>query len=308
MEFGADGGGQTVSYVKFKKRLTTMKLVIGTILLFFETFTLTCFGQYDTTTTNYTKEIKNQDIGFLFVSDSIDISYLNMMAKEDYKRIGETFISHGNNIKREEIFGIIGNNFQRFYIHYTSIKQNSIYPNEYFVTGKTKVYDNICNFQGIIKVNSARTGNFENISNIREGYLTSNIILFEDSSQSFSGQINGTLRTSFFIDSIGKIKYNVLYFGADGLNDNQFEGNWTSYKTNKTLICNWGEYRIPGTYTWGEYKLVGNDTLDAGAAYFIPKKKYLKNGWESYYNAIISFDDNDETKRLWAIENKEWWK
>lgn len=60
-------------------------------------------------------------------------------------------------IKRAEILGFIGEDYQRFFIHFVSIIQNPTNHYEYLVYGKTKVKEAICSFQGKISVKKART-------------------------------------------------------------------------------------------------------------------------------------------------------
>lgn len=50
------------------------------------------------------------------------------------------------------ILGIIGENYQRLSIRYISIIQDNENQNVYFVYGKSKVKNNICEFQGKIEL------------------------------------------------------------------------------------------------------------------------------------------------------------
>nr|MBP6410083.1 hypothetical protein [Pseudarcicella sp.] len=68
----------------------------------------------------------------------------------------------------------------------------------------------------------------------------------------------------------------AISFNSDGFFNNQFIGSWTSYKTNTSKKCNWGDYRIPES---------GN--LDVGAGEFSVDEKYLKNGWKNYSQAFM---------------------
>jgi hypothetical protein len=51
--------------------------------------------------------------------------------------------------------GIIGTDFQRFQIHFSSIKKNPQNPYEYLVSGKTMVKNNRCDFTGTITIKTA---------------------------------------------------------------------------------------------------------------------------------------------------------
>src|SRR5690606_31583927 len=174
-------------------------------------------------------------------------------------------------IKREEILGFIGDDYQRFFIHFVSVIQNPTDPYEYLVYGKTKVKETICSFQGTITVRQARTYINGDIPKYKQGYATCEVILYEDKKQSSTGFIKGTLKSDFIIDDKEQFRYDALSFVADGFANNQFVGSWTSYKTNTTKKCNWGDYRIP------EY-----GDLDIGTGEFSVNEKYVKNGWLSY--------------------------
>lgn len=60
-------------------------------------------------------------------------------------------------IERKAPLGFIGENYQRFQIHFISAIKNPNNQLEYFIYGKTKVKENICNFQGIITIIESRT-------------------------------------------------------------------------------------------------------------------------------------------------------
>ena len=71
---------------------------------------------------NFYSEIKNYDISSLLTVTHI---------KVDDNEI----------IEKAKPIGFIGNDFQRFYIHFSSIVKNSDSKYEYFITGKTMVKD-----------------------------------------------------------------------------------------------------------------------------------------------------------------------
>lgn len=84
---------------------------------------------------------------------------------------------------------------------------------------------------------------------------------------------------------------------ADGFTNNNFTGTWTSYKSNLSRKCNWGDYRIP------ESRL-----LDIGAGQFSVDQKYRKNGWENF---SVAWNSNSETPDVKKARDKEllaWWK
>ena len=262
--------------------LVSKKIFISAILFFTAIMCNHSNGQ-DTSSSNFYNQIKNYDLSSVFNPDSI--------------------IDDGNiKYKHRDPLGYIDTNYQRFQIHFTSIVKSKFNPYEYKILGKTKVKDNICSFTGTITVIAADFDTSRLMKEIgfptyKEGYITGHIQIYEDKNQSFSGFINGQLSTDCYIYNKGKINYNALMLVADGFFNNQFEGEWTSYKTGKTKKCNWGDCRIPDS----KY-------LDGGTGEFYPEEKYIDNGWRNYYNCLTGSMDDKKTKEAERIENIEWWK
>jgi len=241
----------------------------------------------ETKTENFYEQIKNYDLSVVLMTDSI-------------------FADEEEMIKRAEILGFIGDDYQRFYIHFISVIQNQSNPYEYFAYGKTKVKENICEFQGIIKIISAEIYKGSEIYgldtifyNYTQGFTICEVALYEDKKQTHTGFFKGNLRSDFLIDDKGNFRYNSIWFVADGFSNNQFTGIWTSYKTKTSKKCNWGDYRIPDS---------GN--FDIGAGEFSVDEKYVKNGWENYM-LLWSGDyqeDSPEFQKALQKENEKWWK
>jgi hypothetical protein len=229
------------------------------------------YGQ-DITTSNFQAEITKHNISDLWT----------------LKKFRTEFENDTSWIERMEPLGYIGENYQRFYIHFTSVIQNPNNKAEYFVYGKTRVKTNICSFQGLIKIKDAKIYNDYEFPSVKQGFATGDYEFYEDSDQKGTGILKGKFKTDFYVDKSGLIMYNSLMFVADGFKNNQFEGTWISYKSGDSKKCNWGDYRIPDSRD-----------LDTGAAEFSPHDKYKDFGWESYQPAWIV-----EAKK---IENKKWW-
>lgn len=255
--------------------------IIVTVLTFF------LFGKTyaQDTATDFFDQIKTYDLSTVIATDSILTE-----DKEDGK---EKF-------KREEILGIIGDNYQRFFIHFVSVIQNPTNPYEYLVYGKTKVKETISSFQGTFTVRQAQIQKSGEIPTYKQGFATCEVILYEDKKQPSAGFIKGKLRSEFLIDNNGQFRYNAISFGADGFSNNLFVGNWTSYKTNTTKKCNWGDYRIPEC-NW-------QNGCDIGAGEFSISDKYLKNGWENYRLAYSYDQDKPESVKARQKEEEQWWK
>ncbi len=226
--------------------------------------------------TDFLSEIKNNNIAELCT----------------VKKLFWTFEGIKDSVDRAESIGYIGNNYQRFDIHFISVIQNPANSLEYFVYGKTKVKNNICNFQGLIEVDESKAYFDKEISKFKLGYLKGAYKFYEDPNQKDAGILNGVFKMDFYIDTNSKINY--LFWGGDSFKNMQFEGNWTAYKSTKSLKCNWGDYRIPNS-----------KELDGGAGEFIPTDSYVKNGWENFRK--MTSNDTIEAKKAIAEEMIKWW-
>lgn len=252
-----------------------MKNLIITILL----FTSPLANAQNIKTSDFSKEIKNYDTSDLWTLDSFETEYDTLA------------------IEKAEPLGYIGENYQRFYIHFISVIQNPNNKLEYFIYGKTKVKENICTFQGTITINESKIYEESEVPNVKQGFAKGSYEFFEDPDQKGTGVFKGSFQTDFYIDKNGELKYDALMLGADGFENNQFEGTWTSYKTEKSKKCSWGDYRIPNS-----------GDLDIGAGEFSPDEKYLESGWESYVHATGYHGVSQEViMKAREKEMEKWW-
>lgn len=260
-----------------KTALRPITIIFLTVLLFGKTYA------QDTTTTNFYDQIKTYDLSKVLTADSI--------LSED-REGGEDVL------KRADILGFTGDEYQRFFIHFISVIQNPINPYEYLVYGKTKVKETICSFQGTITIIESRIYKSGDIPAYKQGFTTCEVMLYEDKKQSSTGFIKGKLKIKFLIDNKGKFRYDALMFDGDSFSNNQFIGSWTSYKTNVSKKCHWGDYRIPDS-----------GDLDMGAGEFSVDDKYVKNGWANYRQAYANGEQNNRvSKQARQKEEEQWWK
>ncbi len=199
----------------------------------------------------------------------------------------------GYTIAFPEPLGFIGDKYQRFYIHYTSVTSDSKNPYRYIVHGKTRVKNNICPFTGTITIVKA-----VQLKSVEAGYKQGKVIckvdFKEDSRLAESGEIKGTLTTLFYINKKGQILYDTLDTISDSFCNNQCEAVWTDYVTQRAKKCNWGDFRIPNS-----------GGLDSGAGEFRVSTEYQKNGWDNYTKAFS--DNTDEAKIAQKEEARKWW-
>lgn len=186
----------------------------------------------------------------------------------------------------DQPLGFIGDNYERFDIFYTAVKKNGFKKNEYFITGKTRVKQNVCDFKGTISLTSAKyyihksnLGNYPDSINL--GILIGTYQFEEDPTQFHSGKLQGFLAIRYYIASGNKVLIDDWNNTENNYSNQQYVGTWISYDGRKIQQCNWGSYRIP----------VSGD-LDIGKNEFAPSDKYKGNGWEKYP----------------SILNTIWWK
>ncbi|WP_321290151.1 hypothetical protein [uncultured Sunxiuqinia sp.] len=227
---------------------------------------------------DFTTEIKGFDI-----SNLLTLSEFNIEASDEI-------------VGRPEPLGYIGENYLRFRIHFISVIQNPKNSMEYFVYGKSKVKNNICDFQGILTVEKAMLFAESEFPTFKQGLFNGKYEFFENPNQKGTGVFKGRFHTFFYIDTDGKIKYDALMFVADGFENNQFEGTWTSYNSGNPKKCNWGDFRIPDS---------GN--FDSGAGEFGPNSKYAEFGWESYLKAWIYNPNSPGVEEARKVESEKWW-
>ena len=173
--------------------------------------------------------------------------------------------------------GFIGMNYQRFFIHFSSVVRDSKDKRIYIVHGKTRVKNNVCDFVGSMKLIGARQFHDPDECENTVRPKTQGVILFkyifqENPKQSYSGVLEGYGTTRYYIDSLARIQYDDLGIQCeDGFANNSFVGVWKSYSKGETKTCNWGDCRIPCS-----------GDLDNGAGEFYPSSSYEKFGWDKY--------------------------
>lgn len=224
------------------------------------------------TTGNFYTQIKKYDLSKVLLPDSIT-------------DMEDTYL-------HPEPLGFIDTSYQRFQIHISSIVKDKQNPYMYVISGKTKVGNEICEFEGVILITSANINknvDFErDFPNYRFGGLTGLIKINQDRKCVDAGFIRGLLSLDFVIDDKGAIMYDAMMMVADGYSNNQVIGEWTDYSNTIKKICNWGDFRIPDC-----------GDLDWGAGYFFPNEKYYDKGWKNYADYELDKESDEEV---------EWWK
>lgn len=236
------------------------------------------FGQENNKETDFLSEIKKQDISDLFSLDKFNIE-------------NDTVV-----VERQQPLGYIGNNFQRLHIRFISVIKNPSYPTEYLVYGKSKVINNICSFQGKLTIEKSKLYASNEYPGLNEGYVNGTYEFYEDPDQKGTGIFKGRFITYFYLNEKNVFKYNALMWGADGYENNQFEGTWTNYKSEDSKKCNWGDYRIPDS-----------KNLDCGVGEFSVSDKYVSNGWIGYMISNGASPDRMNIEGAKKGEKEKWW-
>ena len=199
-------------------------------------------------------------------------------------------------INRMEPLGYFDDNFQRIFIHFISVVKNNDEPNQYFVHGKSRLKNNICDFQGIMNLTEIKEYINHELPKYRRGYITGTYSFHEDQKQKGTGKLEGKFTSYWLINDEGQVEYDAAMFVADGYSNNEFEGKWISHSSGTIKKCNWGDYRIPDS-----------NELDGGAGEFYPLEDYWHLGWKTYVEQGNQDSDPIAIKAR-EIERTEWWK
>ena len=208
-----------------------------------------------------------------------------------------SFFLKNDNSPYSHFIGFIGDDLQRFYIHFTEMKKSTEDPYRYLVRGKTRVKKNVCDVTGTMTIlRSGRRAEQEQDSpEFPEGFILAQVDLAEDTKQAGTGTITGQMFTEFYIDEQG-----VMHAGdVPGTKSLQFSCTWTSYKTRAQKVCNFGEGRIPHT------GLPKGVRLDVGDGEFSPDHQYSDKGWKSYIEC--RFRNWNENDLFCREEARKWW-
>ena len=201
--------------------------------------------------------------------------------------------------------GIIGEDFTRLQMHYTSVTK--IDAEHYAVKGFSKVGDNVQPFEGTIQITSLEQefpeeGEEETDSSDHEDGHDVYMLVCQYNYQQADGSFEGKSYNEVYFKE-GKVYTDECYLVADGYDNNWHKGTFTSntgLRNGQETVANWGVFRIPDS-----------DDLDQGVGEFVPSEKYRDNGWASYFNSRFNYEEGEQQQlvRLNAIfeESRQWW-
>ena len=213
--------------------------------------------------------------------DSLQVFYI------DLDDLGNPFLADTFSFLRQEPLGYIGDDYTRFRIHFCQVAKISDY--QYSIEGYCHWWglENTIAIQGVLTVDSFLVNKSAEpydrlLFRTRYGIVYATVEL---SNTHGDGRWTGSARFNYKLMG-GKFCYDTEGIAcADGYENNQYSGIWES--GGKKLVCNWGDYRIPGA----------ENDFDVGAAYFSPQGGI---GWESYRIVL-------EDSLLWW-RDRNWWQ
>ena len=181
------------------------------------------------------------------------------------------------NAEKSNFLGFIGTNYKRLRITFTSIKKSEENKDVYEVEGFSTVMNkNKRTFKGTFSLRSHYKFAEHTVDvplpkkGEIVGYSTFSYELAEDENLTATGVFKGKMIV-MWLKKVNAAPVYYIPFHDDGERNYQFFGTWTSYKTKKTSVASWGEYRIPCS---GDFDLGDGD--------FGPNPKYWKYGWEEF--------------------------
>ena len=253
-----------------------------TIILLCE---ISCSGSKSNATGKITMdEIRKTDLSYqLFMPDTILIDPDN-----DPETKEEFFNEKALYLRWFEPIGYRGRDFQRFYIHYDSIrfKGNGVYD----VYGRTRYRDTIRFFTGTLTLDSLRLNNEDYLPKYGEFGSLYGHYQYDEDEFSGGGVLTGKMKINFAKIN-GRFYYDAFMLGvADGYDNRQYEGVWTSKNLKRLEKCNWGDFRIPDS-----------QELDIGAGVFSPANEYWDRGWQVY---PYSWSDYDSLRALYQADEQ----
>ncbi|TFF35991.1 hypothetical protein [Mucilaginibacter psychrotolerans] len=147
----------------------------------------------------------------------------------------------------KQVFGFIGDNFQRLRIKFQSVRKDPAKPDTYIVTGKSLVKNNIRSFTGRITLNVASISSPE-FYGLDDEYKDKGIkvrytlwgayVLSETGNDEHSGVFKGIVTAKVYIDKNNVVQYDDIDINSDSFANNQFMGQWVSYDKKTIKTCN----------------------------------------------------------------------
>lgn len=197
------------------------------------------------------------------------------------------------------VYGIIGNKHQRIRMVFTKAEQSRKNPAIVNIQGVSSVNGNLGHFRGTLTIDSVARLHPPNHPDVKkrkgpESYVLMGSYAFsENTSQFHSGVFEGQFWTKVYRDAKGRFVLDKRMHWSDSYLNNAFVGTWTIHDGSLSMLCNWGDYRVPQCA----------DDFDIGVSRLIVADKYHGHGWQTYMDAILN--ENEIAQKQ---EYEVWWK
>jgi len=217
--------------------------------------------------------------------------------------------------------GTIGDDNQRIELRFIEVSQNRTNPSQYFVQGKSRVHNNVCDFEGVVIIDKIMLLDMSNGGcgepSMSDGILYGTYSFKENPAQLHVGQFKGEFKT-MFDKKENRFVVNTGWLGQEDFNC--FMGIWQEYNQTESRYCAWG-FHIPPSKKENLLKHYDNE-------FYLFNPMYIEKGWKPYVlsklNAFIKvpldFESNtsrttedfftysaDEIRQAIDEENKAWW-
>ena len=191
--------------------------------------------------------------------------------------------------------GTIGDDNQRIEVRFIEISKDSKSHFKYHVKGKSRVMNNVCDFDGymiveqIMLLNETKRDCHE--PDLSGGIIYGTYVLNENPNQNHVGRFTGDFKTMFDKSPHG-FNLNNAWFGQDGFN--AFMGTWESYDNDEPRFCAWG-LQLPLSMHDDLFKHYDKE-------FYLFNSKYMDRGWKTYVltnlKSFIKVPKNFETNEL----------
>ncbi len=194
--------------------------------------------------------------------------------------------------------GILGDDFKRIEIYFypNSVRIDSL---TYFVKGRSKVKNKVCDFSGEIKIKNIYHLLESEVDSIENYCIIADYLLREDDAQGDCGIYSGIFGAYGYTSNVHPdiININDLEDDADGYMNRTFVGILQNCKKTEHITrCIWGDYRLPFSFDF-----------DIGDGELIVNPKYSSPDWDRYMQGldIEIVDTGNGNSR--ALYRNPWW-
>lgn len=245
------------------------------------------FGKAKNKSGEFWKDICRNDLSqTVLIPDTVPCEIYSWWTDEHFvqwiKENGTGYEFHEDRwINRPIIVGYRGPNYQRFDMRIFDAKK--ITQTKYQVMGEAQCMQQKFSVRGVVILDSIgkipQSYDYDFIEDFTPGYFKFPLAIgclyahYEMAANDGARDIAKLEGKSCYLvlDYEGKVYYDAFDFPSDGYRNNQYEGFWIDLVEGDTMVCNWGDGRIPNSHD-----------MDIGAGEFSVDPKYRKYGWEDF--------------------------